>query len=185
MKPLSSAVLILSSLWILIGCDMHKSKVIDPGKVNFRTFEDSELFFKNLRQTYYDKESLDSAGLDKYRFEDRVQATDRPIINLMIVHNWRLDMAHIFVEPNGFFTSDTLQVFWESPADGQTGSYHYHKGNTRQQLQFATELYSSIQQEHSMWVELSGERHPLLQDEPSREAFRITMVDFYRLVRAL
>ena len=180
-------ILMISAAFLmtLIGCDLHKSKVIDPEKINFRTLEDTELFFKNLRQTYYDKEAVDSAGIDKYRFEDRVLDSGRPIINLMIVHNWRTDMAYIFIEPNSFFPSDTLQVFWQASDGKAKGSYPYQKSNVRSQLLFATQLYGSLQQEHRLWVEKEGQKYALLTDEASIEAFRITMVDFYRLVRAL
>jgi hypothetical protein len=48
-------------------------------------------------------------------------------------------------------------------------------------LEFGSKIYEAIQQKKDMTVFSNGKYMPLLRDEKEREAFRITMADYYRL----
>lgn len=186
MKNLFALSAAFVCLMFIAACDGHKARQVSYEKIDFRTTDDSEMFFKNLRQYYYENEIMDSAGLVQLRLKERVTDGDRPLINLMIVNNWRLDRAYLFVEPEGRLSGlDTLKVQWKNPETGETGLYTHAKSNVREQLAFATALYSSVQQGYALQAITPADTLPVLDTEAEREAFRVTMVDFFRLVNAL
>lgn len=168
----------------LLCCNPDKGRKADDTQAKFTTSDASELFFRNVRQGYYEKETLDEAKLDIYRIEERSQAEDKPVLNLAIVVNWRYDEAYILTEPNAYLQQlDTLNVYWQDTIRGQQGYYRYLPGNKEKHYQFATQLYNSLQDEHQLYVKSgSGEEVPVLRQRKEREAFRKTMMDYYRLV---
>jgi hypothetical protein len=48
-------------------------------------------------------------------------------------------------------------------------------------LEFGSKIYEAIQAKKDLIVLSNGKYVPLLKDEKEREAFRITMADYYRL----
>ena len=167
----------------LLSCTSGKEQPVDDTQAKFTTSDASELFFKNVRQGYYDKETMDEAKLDIYRITERNQADDQPVLNLAIVMNWRYDEAYILTEPNAYLQQlDTLRVYWQDTIQQQQGDYLYIPGNKEKHYQFASQIYNSLQGQHQLYVKPnSGKAAPMLNKRADREAFRKTMVDYYRL----
>ncbi|MEO0332372.1 MAG: hypothetical protein AAF223_11920 [Bacteroidota bacterium] len=176
---------ILISLWLIacLACNPDKRRKVNDAEAKFTTSDASELFFKNVRQSYYDKETMDAAKLDIYRIKERSQVEDQPVMNLAIVINWRYDEAYVLTEPNTYLQQqDTLRIYWQDSVQ-QTGVYEYIPGNKERHYQFASQLYNSLQDAHQLSTESAqGERVPVLATRDEREAFRKTMMDYYRLV---
>ena len=183
----SSLISLLFGVYlILVGCNIDQKKTIDIDNPSFTSTDDSELFFKNLRQTYYDKIEMEQAKLNQYRLKDRIQDSSKPILQLCIVENWRYDEAYVLVEPNEILSEENLiEVKWVDPATNQDGIYSYSRGNKEIQFQFAARIYSSLQKEHKLQVKVKEQWVPFLANEDEKEAFRITLVDYYRLVNAI
>ena len=180
-------LLFLLGLGSLAACNLDKNTSIDDKKAKFTTSDASELFFKNVRQIYYDQEEMVAAKMNVFRLGDRSQADDYPVINLAIASNWRYDEAYLLVEPNAYLEGlDSIRVTWKNPTNQQTGSYRWAPGNKEAQFAFASQLYRSIQQGYQLYVTNSrGEQEKLLDRYDDREAFRKTMFDYYRLVDLL
>ncbi|WP_026999138.1 hypothetical protein [Eisenibacter elegans] len=146
---------------------------------DFHTPDDAELFFKNVRQIYYDREEPPNTHITLYRLKKRVKTADTPLINLAIAHNWRFDEAYLVVEPNAlaFATGDSLYIDWASPVD--SGQYVFAKrSNHHQHKAFALSLYQSIKAQHTLRCQAS----PLLHTTPQQEALRLTIEDYLRLL---
>ncbi len=180
-------LLFLIMLGSLAGCNLDKDTQVDDKKAKFTTSDPSELFFKNVRQIYYDQEEMAAAKLNIFRLGDRSEAEDYPVINLAIASNWRYDEAYLLVEPNAYLEKlDSIRVTWKSPESQQEGTYRWAQGNKEAQFAFASQLYRSIQQGHQLYVtNPRGEQERLLDRYDDREAFRKTMFDYYRLVDLL
>ncbi len=171
----------------LAACNLDKDTPVDDQKAKFTTSDPSELFFKNVRQIYYDQEEMVAAKLNIFRLGDRSRAEDYPVINLAIASNWRYDEAYLLVEPNAYLEGlDSIRVTWKDPVNQQTGTYRWARGNKEAQFAFASQLYRSVQRGQQLFVtNARGEQEKLLDRYDDREAFRKTMFDYYRLVDLL
>ena len=180
-------LLFLVMLGSLAACNLDKDTQVDDKKAKFTTSDPSELFFKNVRQIYYDQEEMAAAKLNVFRLGDRSQAEDYPVINLAIASNWRYDEAYLLVEPNAYLEElDSIRVTWKDPANQHEGTYRWARGNKEAQFTFASQLYRSVQRGHQLYVtNARGEQEKLLDRYDDREAFRKTMFDYYRLVDLL
>ncbi|MEM8896106.1 MAG: hypothetical protein AAGC88_16125, partial [Bacteroidota bacterium] len=56
---------------LLIACQSKDPKDIAINDIDFATTDASEIFFKNVRQSYYDKQEIAAAGMDIFRMSDR------------------------------------------------------------------------------------------------------------------
>ncbi len=168
----------------MVACNPDKERKVNDTEAKFTTSDASELFFKNVRQGYYDKETMDAAKLDIYRISERNQAEDQPVLNLAIVINWRYDEAYVLTEPNTYLQQqDTLKIYWQDTVQQQQGVHKYLPGNKDKHYQFASKVYNSLQDKQRLYVmSPEGEKIPILAQRKEREAFRKTMMDYYRLV---
>lgn len=178
---LSAALLILLSL---LSCNPDKLTKVDQGKVTFATDDASKLFFKNIRQLYYDLEEMEVAKLKVFRLKKRDLSTEQPIINLALVDNWRYDEAYLLLEPNQLLANqDALMIKWISGEN--SGEIIYQKGNKIAQVTFADQIYEQVQLGSALSIKVNNSWTAFLDTEKSREAFRITMFDYYRLVKRI
>jgi hypothetical protein len=164
-------------LW---SCNPDKITRIDFETLNFRTTGASQLFFKNVRQIVYRKAANTPAAMDIYRKKGIEKALLKPVM----VVNWREDRAHILLEP-----ADSLEelVVFELQAikqDSIKELYSYEPGPAVEQTRCATWIYNHILSGEEFQLILSDSPVPLFPDNESREAFRITMIDFFRLIEA-
>lgn len=162
-----------------------KDKKVNNEAVSFATSASSVMFFKNVRQIFYDKSADEATKLDSYRLKTRRTQAGEAVLNLAIVHNWRYDEAYILLEPEGKLQGlDTLQVAWRAPQGG-SGAHRFARGDKAAMYRFAVALYGSIQQGHLLQVETPQGSMPLFDRQEDRENFRKTMVDYLRLVNVL
>lgn len=181
-------LVILMGLAVVVfgACNPDKTKRVSAEGSKFSTSDASELFFKNVRQLYYDKTTMEEAKLDVYRIKDRNKAEDQPVLSLSIVINWRYDEAYLLTEPNHYLQELTpLKILWQDTITRQQGYYNFHAGSKEDHFKFATQIYQSIQNEHQFYLIKDDEKVDFLRDKRSREAFRKTMFDYFRLVDLL
>ena len=170
---------------VLVACNPDKNTQINQTEITFKTTDSSKLYFKNIRQTYYDKEEMEAAKLEVFRIKKRENSDDHPVINLSIVNNWRYDEAYILLEPNGYIQQDTLRLRWTNEEGLHNGSAEYSKGNKTEIVKFADAIYQQIQNKSQFEIEIDGTWQPIFDNTLAKEAFRITMFDYYKLVQRL
>ncbi len=179
-------IMFFSLACLLFACNPDKSRKVAANQAKFTTSDASELFFKNVRQLYYDKNTLEAAKLDIYRSTDRDTNSTDTVLNLAIVINWRYDEAYLLVEPSEPLQAlDTIKILWKDTADQQQGYYLYAGGSKEDQFNFAATLYEGIQNGQQFFLDIQGNQTKLMADRKSREAFRKTMFDYFRLVDLL
>lgn len=180
-NKLSSLLLILI---LTLSCNPDKQTKVDQNEITFATDDASVLFFKNVRQLYYEMEEMEAAKLNVFRHKKRDQSQDEPIINLAIVENWRFDEAYLLLEANAIISRlNEFRIKWEGEMG--MGEILYRQGNKSDQVAFADQVYERIQQGCTFSIQVNGTWSSFLDSEKSREAFRVTMFDYYRLVKRI
>lgn len=174
-KKLIYATLIL----VLSQSCLDRNREVKRDKLTFKTGDDTELFFKNVRQLYYDLQENSAAKLNVFRLKKRVESEDHPIINLAIVMSYVKDEAYILVEPNELIGLDKIEVEWQHEND--KGTIALEDFNRDKMLEFASAIYEGIEKGYDF--KITGKEGEFLKDNAEREAFRVTMSDYYRLTR--
>lgn len=173
-------------LALLISCKIDREKTIDRSRFSFKITADSHLFFKNVRQVYYDFTDLQEAGWHAYRLSNRYQSNNYPVINTTIVIDWRKDEAYLLVEGNSFLDElPELVIQEKNPVTGITYSYQLTERGKENMLEFATKIYEGIMAENEFAISINGDLIPFFQEDSDRENFRIVMADYYRLTRII
>ena len=96
-------------VWFLVSCHPNKNKLIDLNDLKFKTTDASEIFFKNIRKSYYEIEEIPESGIEMYRLKsDKELSTP---LKPFIVYNWRQDFASIMFETQGINSESITLIF--------------------------------------------------------------------------
>ncbi len=173
----------LFALLLFSACNISEQKTVDPYDFQNEITDSSVLYFKNVRQLFYDKTIHEASKMEQFRLGSRIESDEKPIINLCIVLNILTDRGYIMVEPNMFLqVSDTITIHWEDVETQEKGTYQFTTSAMPKHFQFASEIYTSLQKQHQLKIIINGKEYPILENDDEREAFRITMYDYYRIV---
>ncbi|WP_448518073.1 hypothetical protein [Rhodoflexus sp.] len=174
---------------LLIGCfacNPDKDTKVNSEEVHFNTSASSVLFFKNVRQLYYERQENQAAKAIIYRMRERVRDKNIPLLYPSIVLLWAQDEAAVILEKNEFLAdTDTLRLVWTDTIQHIEGEYLFPNGDKRTHYKLAAQIYRSIQENHQLWLVTDSARIPFLANERQREPFRKTMIDYFRLVNVL
>ncbi len=175
-------ICIMFIITTLAACSIDRDKGVDRNRFTFRTGDDTELFFKNIRQSDYDLEENEAAKLRVFRHEDRPQSDSIPYLSPAIVMNILRDEAYILIEPSATLADeDTIQVILH--AESRNDTLELSMMNRENNLEFASQIYEHMQQGGTFSVLDDGEFRPLMDEQKYRESFRVTISDYYRLTR--
>jgi hypothetical protein len=169
--------------FLLSSCKIDRKNAIDRDKITFRVAEDNLLFFKNVRQIYYDFQDLPKANWYAYRFGDRPVDPQRPILIPVIVVDWVKSEAFVLVEPNQLLQNENTLIVREKNKSGKIFEYTLNQRGRDNMLEFAIKIYEGIMQENDIFVLSQGKEVLLFKDDEEMETFRIVMSDYYRLTR--
>lgn len=145
------------------------------------TSKSGRLFFKNVREFYYDKSELPgNRHVTVYRMsrcQDDVE--EAAYFNLTIADNYRDERAILLLEPNGVLSKMQLKkVVWNNdeqelawPVDGPLANYH-----------FAASVDSLLKAGKRLFVRGKQDRKPLFQQDLDRECFQQQFHDYERLI---
>lgn len=164
------------------SCKIDHNKEIDREKFTFKTGDDTEIFFKNMRQSYYDIEENNVANVIVFRYKDRVEKADHPLLNLAIVMSYLQDEAYLLLEPNSYLEDGPLEIGWQV-INQEEGIIILENYNREGMLEFASEVYEAMEKHAKFHIMINDKKVPVLQNADEREAFRITVADYYRLTR--
>lgn len=145
------------------------------------TGDAERLFFKNVRSISYEMQSLENAKMQAFRYGKREKDSNKPRLQVAILLNRIKDEAYLYWEP----TPDTLPInfTWGNQLSGTSGSLTFAGGDIFAHLEFATKLFPLITDEHTQFtMDLAGESVPIFSDNPEREAVRIPLRDYFRMI---
>ncbi len=176
--------LIFGVVLALAACKIDHTRPIEKERLGFAVADDAELFFKNVRQIYYDVETLPAAKVTVFRHPDRAPDAQQPALWPAIVLSTVEDEAKILIENNAPLDNEmALRV--AITQNSQVTEVTLSTRGRDQMLEFATTIYKAIQAQASFAILVGSEPHPWLTNEDQREAFRVTLADFYRLTGTL
>ena len=182
----SKILLLIVNCLLLVRCTVDSKKIINPHKPQYKITDPSELFFKNVRALYYNREENQTAKLEVFRIKNGAESNDSTVLNLAIVLNWRFDEAYILIEPGKILDDvKSVTLLWEDESEGAGESAEFTLGDKNSQFTLASIIYGHILKGHHLYYLKKGKKWPLLKSKKAREAFRITMFDFYNLVELL
>ena len=180
-----SRSILVCFILILCACAVNTSKEIDLEKLNFSYRDDAYLFFRNMRQTQYDLEIMQEGDWRIYRHADHPKDTSIFYFNVALVVNWRVNKAYPIIEMPAALQRDSFKANWVSFESEETGIIKL-KGDKRvDELYFVSQLYNQLTKETELFVFYHNERIPLFKSPDEKEAFRVTLYDFYRLTGLL
>lgn len=178
-----SFVFILVSF--LYACSLSTDQLIEKEKLNFNYTDDAYIFFRNIRQSNYNLEILEEADWRIYRHEDRGKDITQSF-NTAIVVNWRINKAYAILEINKNVQKEGLKITWTNPDSRDHGEIILKELQRQQELAFLSEIYNHALQEHQLSWSPNGQKQvPLFSNNDHKEAFRVSMYDFYRLTGVL
>lgn len=181
MKRIFSIIIIS----LIFACSLSTNQLIEKEKLTFNYTDDAYIFFRNIRQSNYDLEILEEADWRIYVHEDR-QKDSSQFFNTAIVVNWRINKAYAILEISEKAKKENLTIQWSDPASKKQGEIILKELQRQQELAFLTEIYNHILQEHQLsWLPDGQNQAPLFSNNDYKEAFRVSMYDFYRLTGVL
>jgi hypothetical protein len=168
-------------LFMVSACKIDRKKAVDRDKFTFKVSNDSFLFFRNVRQIYYDFQDLPEAKWYAYRFSDRSKSEHTPVLTPVIVIDWLNDESYVLLEPNGSLESETTFSIREKNRAGKYVEYSLAQRGRENMLEFASKIYEGIMDENEIYINVSNSWYPLFAGADDRDNFRIVMSDYYRL----
>lgn len=178
-------------LALSISCQPYKDIVIDPYAPKFVTYDQTRMYFNNVRASYYNTvstpQSEKAEDTDVLLYSKSVIDTTQAIVNLHLVNVPKKENTFIMVSPNAYFNGyQIFTVYWKDHIKGVKGEIRYKQGGMADQFLFATEIYNLLNREDVTFeVAFGDKRESFLNTLKERNAFRITMIDYYRLVGLL
>ncbi len=167
----------LICLIVCTSCNPDKDKIIDLNKLSFNTTDASEIYFKNVRASYYDEEDKKEMGIIIYRLKNWEEQNVQPAIRLSIVYNWRNDNAFVMTHPNTQFPEVSRIL-------AGNDTIIFAQNNMKDQLNSLSIIFNAIVQEKPLHIETNNNWVSFLDNPQDRENFKITMYDFYRLTES-
>lgn len=184
MKKIQKLFLVsMLTLVALIIVFYDESAMLKEEKLGFHVLESDELFFKNLRQYYYDREWAEAAKFELFRLEKRMITKGEPTLNFTIVCNWLQDQAYILPEIDGGF--DSLNYSYCIVA---TDSLLYDMGSTNNEdnLELAFNTYQALLDDESrFFLKFGSEWKQMFVTVAHRNTIKQVLKDFFKLTGAL
>lgn len=94
-------LLLAGLIFICHSCTLDQDKSIAVEDIDFDTRDDTELFFKNIRQSSYHLEENKPASINIFRLKDNAIDSNSLEPNPVIIHHWLRDKAYIWLEVGG------------------------------------------------------------------------------------
>lgn len=157
---------------ILFSAFGPKGKQINLQEIAFTSTNSSELYFKNIRSYFYDKEEREDARFMLYRIGSRTED-----LSFVLVNNWLMDESYIIVESK----HDNFSVEWRYK--NETGIVKLDGENNRAHYIFAAELFEQLDRKADLWLLNDATKSPFTEEE--KASLRTTLKDYFKLVGKL
>lgn len=171
---------------LISACTSDADKKINAEGLEFLTTDESELYFKNVRQSEYDLVEMESASINIFRPKSRTIDADYPLLTLAITHNWKVDRCYLFLEPSESIPKESFSLIIKDEKTGEKSEMKYStEDHINDKSKVVVDLYTAIQDGKKIfWVDGSNEVE-ILDKQVDRESFRITALDYFKMIGAL
>lgn len=152
-----------------------QGKKIDLKEIGFDTSQSTELYFKNVRAYFYDREIDSASSFNIYRINSRNRdgVSD---IQIGLLHNWRMSQCYVLLESekydlNGeevFLVKSDSTISLSLPSNSEL---HYR---------FAATLFESLSAEQEFELRVGDK--PLELSESQKTSLKQSLKDYFKLV---
>lgn len=172
-----------SLLFVFIMSFFNERRAKNSGKEEspMRVSDADRLYFKNVRAAYYDIEDRKDAKMTIYRYGKRAKTEEVVSVGLSIILNRVKDEAYIFVEStSGEFP---IKIKWSNLEEkNKSGELVFDGGDKYNHLAFVEELYPLLLENTLFELWDGGKLISIWDGENDKDALRITITDYYRLI---
>lgn len=156
--------------------------VLKKNKLNTRVMESNALYFKNLRQFYYDISEDDRSGYYMYDHPDQ-KVFSELAPRLKIVDNWRQDQAYIIFENTDSTTSSKMLKIYDG---AESREFALQDLNAMQSLNLGASIFESVTNDSAIFtVKIGNENMPIWNTPDQRKVVKAILNDYFKLVGAL
>ncbi len=173
-------LLLLSISFFWIACHPDKNRLVSLDEISFRSTDASELYFKNMRRSYYETEERQEAAIELYTLSDYSEI-QTPLMKPVIAYNWRNDFVSIMLSiPDDLDNDPTIALIFEEAGEQQ--KMILNDADIRTQTTVAVKIYNGILSNHEIFLVVNDQRYPLFDSKDEMDMFRITVFDYLRFV---
>jgi hypothetical protein len=169
-----SGIAVLLAVYILF---VPKPPPVDLSKVDFGTTTSSEMFFKNLRAYYYEKEEREDAGFTLYRINSRNLDSTTNKLNFVLLSNWRMSECYIMAE-SGIVKLEEEPLYLLDIQAKDT--LHLMGKDAEANYLFAAQLYHCLINDHSL--QLLKEKETISFKQSELTSLEKSLADYFKLV---
>ena len=166
-----SIIFYLLIIIYLFSCNVDKEKKVDIEHFNFSTTDASELYFKNVRESYYHIEEKE--GIRVYRLQ-AYDEVDSSLLRPMIVYHWRVDKAFLMLEFSDRINPESIDMQL-----GETSLSH-QVIQIKDHLTLANDIHNAIIDEKDILINQQNELTPLFREISEKSNFSLVLYDFFR-----
>jgi len=166
-------------LFLLLSSCSYK-KPHSSGQRPFSVKPDRVLFFKNVRQIYYENEEQKATGLILYRHHQRCKDPKKTCLSLAIVHNWRYEEAYLLIELNDQMVRN-LQLNFKTK--DTKDSVKIEQIKKEEYLAIAQKIKVLILQNAEIGIVDSEKTAPALTTEKEKDIYLTILQDYLDLVQ--
>ncbi|WKK86269.1 hypothetical protein QYS48_04655 [Marivirga arenosa] len=167
------------------ACSVNTSKKIELDGLRFNYADDAYIFFRNMRQTNYDLQVMEEGGWRIYRHEERKLDTSDFYFNISLVVNWRVNRVYPIIEMTKSINKANFEVIWQSLESEESGKISMEGEKRKDEMIFCAKLYNKMIDEVEIFTTYQNNKIPLFENSEQKEAFRISMYDFFRMTGQL
>ncbi len=167
--------------WALIlvsSCTLNQEKSIAMEDIDYDTRDDTEIFFKNIRQSAYDLEENKPASINMFRLKDIPIDSTSLEPNPVIIHHWLRDKAYIWLEFGGRSNFENpLKILIAYPEGEKVVTFDGSSPVNHTEVALA--LFNATLAEAKITCE-NTEILPL--NSPVRSNYQLVLNDYFRLL---
>ncbi|MDW3196961.1 MAG: hypothetical protein R8G66_31580 [Cytophagales bacterium] len=160
------------------SCSLDQDKSIALEDIDFDTRDDTELFFKNIRQSSYHLEENKPASINIFRLKDNPLDSNSLEPNPIIIHHWLRDKAYLWLEIGGVSNFDEPLEFTVAYPESEE-VLKFDGASPKNHTEVALALFNACLSEAT--ITCNGNKI-LAPNTSSKTNYQLIMNDYFRLL---
>ncbi|NEQ48698.1 MAG: hypothetical protein F6K11_01005 [Leptolyngbya sp. SIO3F4] len=168
---------------IVLALTLPEKPPFSVEPVSFHVPEDAELYFRNVRSFYYEREEREDAGFLQYRIKSR---PEHALLHVSLLFNGLQDEAYIMPEtPQQESLPLPFTLRARMPETETWDTLVCTAWDAQQAYLLAGWLYTKLEAEARIECKQAGAWSSLFQDGTDQSSLHKTLEDYFRLVGKL
>ncbi len=168
------------------SCKEKKFPKVDYANLEPTCTEQSKLFFKNVRQYYYERDDKIGATAPLFRWTKTRVNQQKPYVNLVIALNELNNQANLLIEPNDFIKASENPIIIVADTSYQTiDTISLTFSGMNDHLVKAGKIYDYIDEKSNFYFQLAKPENAMLTESSDRANYQKVVRDYLRLINAI